>query len=277
MLVSSTVPQYLQLLETPAGPERHTAWVDRYEAAHPEVFTTYYSSWGNPVRRQTAADLVEVHAPMMEGREQRVVTFAAEAGTALCDLGLLDTPDLPVVVLVGVGSSNGWVALHRGLPTLFIALEFLTDSVCDNVLVLHEAVHLARQRLTFPAWPGTVLESLVGEGLAVSLSRLLLPGLSDSAYLWFDREHDDWVNQCRRRRGDIRSWPSRRLDYEDEQTLSELFSAQPGSRLPTRSGYWLAAAVMGDLLADGHPPLELMTWPYAAAEAAMVRCLELVI
>ncbi len=195
--------------------------------------------------------------------------FAADAGAALCDLGVLDDPDLPLVMLVGGGTSNGWVADHRGAPTLFVALELLDDSPGDEVLVLHEATHVAHQRLMASPWPETVLEALVSEGLAVALSRQLRPGLSDSAYLWFDEAHHDWLLECGRQEDAIREVVLDALDSTDPDTVAHLFSARPGSGLPVRSGYWLGDEVLQKLLADGRTARDLMAWEYPTAREAV--------
>ncbi len=165
-LVRSTIPDYLRLLEAPEGEARRAAWVDDYEAAHPAVFATYYQSWGNPDGRAAAADAVTSLAPVIPGREARARSLVERAGHDLVDIAVLDRPQIPAVLLVGGHTSNGWVADIEGISSLFLALEFLGEPPLDDVLVVHEAVHLGHLARSAASWPQTVGEALFSEGLA---------------------------------------------------------------------------------------------------------------
>ncbi len=102
-------------------------------------------------------------------------------------------------------------------------------------MIVHEAAHLAHQLTASTEWPGTVLEGLFSEGLAVAVavSRQLRPGQSDSAYLWMDDAHQGWVDECVERADDIKAVVLERIDSEDESHVAELFTLRPGfSPLP---------------------------------------------
>jgi hypothetical protein len=118
--IVSTAAGYLQLARAPDGDEPD-AWVRDYEARYPSIFQSYYSGWGKVERRTAAASRERELAPAVASLESRahVVVERAEAG--LQARGLLDDAPVPAVLLVGVGSSNGWVASFEGSPTLFLA------------------------------------------------------------------------------------------------------------------------------------------------------------
>lgn len=46
------------------------------------------------------------------------------------------------VLMVGTNHSDAWVDVFRAGPTLFVALETLTDATRSEVLIVHEFVHV---------------------------------------------------------------------------------------------------------------------------------------
>jgi hypothetical protein len=262
MRIRSTVPDYLRLLEvTPAG--RADAWEAQYEAAHPEIFATYYTAWGRPSRRAEAAEQIETVGPTVVEREARATMLLERTAAAFVELGLLSQPEYPVVLMVGQHSSNGWVTEFEGEQTLFLALEFLGEAPYDAVLVSHESLHVAHLQAGAASWPDTVAAGLCTEGLAVALSRHLVPGLSDSAYLWFDADHGGWVDECAARGREI---VTRLVDclHSDAADDSRTFFSRPpdGVSLPMRCGYWVGDRILTGLLERGSSAHDLLTMDY---------------
>ncbi|WP_340289835.1 DUF2268 domain-containing putative Zn-dependent protease [Aquipuribacter hungaricus] len=229
----------MRLLEVPAGGPRQAAWADRYEAAHRDVFDVYYDGRGDPSLRSEAADTVEALVGGIQEREGRAAGLVRSTAAAMHERGLLDRPWLPTVLMVGGGTANGWVAPYAGEPALFLALENFPPSPYDAVLVAHEAAHVAHARASGITWPASVGEMAFIEGLAVAVSRELCPGLTASAYFWFDGDHDAWVQDCERRAGAIEAVAVAALETRDPAVLGRLFegAAQPVS-VPSRAGYW---------------------------------------
>lgn len=263
-MVLSTVDAYLQLLEIPEGEARRRAWVTDYEAVHPAVFQTYYSGWGDREQRDAAADDVTALAATIRRREARATTVVERAGRDLAELGVLDYSDIPTVLMVGVHTSNGWVTVE-GEPTLFLALECLPDQPFDEVLALHEAVHVAQRRLAPSEWPVSVAARLLLEGVPTAVTRQLRPGLADSAYLWFDDAHEEWVNECQQREAEILPRVVGSLATEDSPVVSELFDNKKHTLLPTRCGYWIGEKVAQRLLDGGTQVGELLRSSYPEA------------
>jgi hypothetical protein len=264
--VTSTVASYLELLGVPVGELRERAWVTDYEAAHAEVFATYYREWADPRRRAQAAARVADLAPVVAGREQRAVAVLDRVVTEFAGLGLLDSVDIPVVLMVGLQTSNGWVTPFRGEPTLFLALEFVGDPPYDEILIVHEAVHLAHQRQAAhgPEWAElTVAGELFFEGLAVAASRVIRPGYDDSTYLWFDDAHSSWPGECAAVATAIAGGLLGQLNDTSIPVRHRYFAQPPdGSCLPIRCGYWAGDRCVGELL--GRRTLrELVALPYA--------------
>jgi hypothetical protein len=269
MRLTTTVPDYLALAAIDDDSRRAAAWTDDYEAAHPQVFATYHRAWGRHERCLASVADVPRQAATLRVVEARARRLAEHAERAFRAEGLIDD-DLDVVLMVGGHTSNGWVTTLEGRDTMFLALEFLGDPPYDGVLVSHEAFHVAHLRHGAGEWPEDGAASLFQEGLAVAVSRMLHPGLPDSAYLWNDDEHEDWVEECATMAPQLAARTLGLLDSPyDEEAVRALFTGDhraPG--LPVRAGYWLGDVVLRDLLTQTASE-ELVEWDHATARLAL--------
>lgn len=271
MVITSTVPDYLALLKAPAGPDRVQAWTSQYEAVHQPVFDTYFAGgWGDRGDIAAATAMVEALADVVPERETRARRVIADVLTALPAYGVQASDAWRCVLLVGVGGANGWVTRLNGAPTLFLALERLPDPPYDAVLVAHELIHLFHPD---GEGPDTVASRLWAEGAATALSRLLRPGHADSAYLWFDDDHHDWVTECRNWEPSIRDVALAHLGSIDEAVLRSLFSMPPRPSLPHRCGYWLGDRTITSLIASGVPARDILAIPPQEATQRLLRAL----
>jgi hypothetical protein len=267
MRVTSTVDAYLGLAAIDDDRRRRTAWTESYEAAYRGIFETYYRGWGKRERSLAAAGDVPRLAPTMREIEERARSLVEHTERSFRAAGLLHD-DLDVVLLVGGHTSNGWVTELDGRKVLFLALEFLGDPPYDGVLVSHEALHVAHARHGAGDWTEDCSASLFQEGI----SRELHPGLPDSAYLWFDGEHEAWVADCERARAKITTRALAELDTpSDDHLVRVLFTVQDGERdLPPRAGYWLGDLLLRRLL-DRHHASDLLGWDHVAARRALAH------
>jgi hypothetical protein len=267
MSVLSTVDDYVEVARIPDPVARRSAWVHQYEARHPDVFEVYYRGWGRREKSDEAAAEAPDLAAIIRIRERRARELIDAVAVDLVRFGLLSQSDLSVVLLVGGHTSNGWVATFRGHPTLFLALEFLGEPPFDDLLVRHEAIHLLHEQRRARPWSESVAAALFSEGLAVALCRWLRPGFSESAYLWFDDEHEPWVGDCWKARWQIRTNIAKQLDSTDADVVRDYFGAGTKSPLPVRSGYWLGDRWLRSLLEAGHLPDDLLRQDYSDIRA----------
>jgi hypothetical protein len=269
MRLTSTLPAYLALAEIDDDAAREAAWTEQYEAAYPEIFTTYHRSWGRHARCLTASRDVPRLARTMPAIEERARRLSEEAERFFLAEGLIDD-DLDVVLLVGGHTSNGWVTELDGRSTLFLALELLGEPPYDAVLLTHEAFHVAHAQHGAEEWPEDCAGSLFQEGLAVAVSREVHPGLSDSSYLWFDGEHDEWVDACAAVCTAITDRARSELDTSyDEPRARALFTVlDEEEELPPRAGYWLGDRV-ARRLRESHSLRDLLAWDHATVRAAL--------
>lgn len=277
MRVTSTVDAYLGLAAIRDDTRRRTAWTESYEAAHRGIFETYYQGWGKRERCLEAAGDVPLLAPVVRDVEVRARNLVAHTERAFRTTGLLDD-DLDVVLMVGGHTSNGWVTEYHGREVLFLALEFLGDPPYDEVLVSHEALHVVHARQGAADWPEDCAASLFQEGIAIALSRMFHPGLAESAYLWFDGDHEAWPTACAETEMKIAVRALTELDTPyDDFVARALFTCQEDEHdFPPRAGYWLGDLVVRRLLAQ-HPAVELLAWDRPSIRRALAHELRAVV
>lgn len=262
--VRSTVSEYLALLEV-APAERERAWVDEYEGAHPELFELYYDGYGHPNGRVAAVAGIPALAREVAARETRMARALQKAADDFVGLGLLSADqDLQVVLMVGTGHSNAWVKPVDGVPVLFVALELLPPADLDDLLVIHELVHVVHMRKLLPVWTEQPeLANHLGlrvwlEGLAVAATRELLPGRPDHHYLFVDDE--TWIAQCRAAAPNLVPTLLSNLDVCDAALAYSLVGVTEDQPWPSRAGYWVGDLVVSELLTVGTPLSTLMAW-----------------
>jgi hypothetical protein len=256
MRVVSTVDAWERVarLENPGA--RELAWLDDYEAQHKSVFDVYYHAWGHRDRVTEAALAAPRLVASVRAAEARAIQLLDRIETKFREEGLLDhDTELPVVLMVGQHSSNGWVAKHEGRTTLFVALEFFSPPPHDELLLMHELVHVVQARFSASVERVGVAASVLTliEGVAVAVTRALVPGMSPSSYLWCDDAHDDWVEECIAREGEIARFLQAHLDEpEDKPPVNVLFStASAYAPMPARAGYWVGDQIASGLLDNG--------------------------
>lgn len=260
--VISTVPEFLRVATVSDPDVRRRLWVEQYEQSFPAVFTSYYAGWGSTRRRADAADRAPLWALRVGAREDRLRPAIQRAREQLQEKGF-GRAEFDTVLMVGVGTSNGWATLLDGWPTLFLALEMMNDDVGDEVVAIHEAMHAVHLALLGPErqWSGKFVYDFAAEGLAVAASRILHPGLSDSEYLWFAAGQEDWIADCQRQRAAIRSTVYSLADAgEDDETVNGLLTMHKrADLLPARCAYWLADQMTQDWLSTGKTLLDIAT------------------
>lgn len=262
MKIVSTVPAFQELAKIDSAEDRITGWVTSYEERFPSVFEVYYSAWGNHERRRDAA----VQAPTLLERivaaERRAHHLVGQAEGDFRARGLLAGDELHVVLLVGGHTSNGWVAEHHGRHTLFLALELLGEPPYDDLLVVHELTHLAQTQLSAATRSHTYPASLavLVEGAATATSRALRPGYTDSAYLWMDEAHHDWLRECESNARQIASLLIEHADLlDDHDAVAPLLRNRSAPGIPARSGYWAGDLIARAMLHDGYNLRDLLS------------------
>ncbi|WP_281964294.1 hypothetical protein [Serinicoccus marinus] len=262
--VTSTVPQYLALLDVAPG-DRERAWVRGYEQAYADLFEMYYAGYGHRDGRPAAVALVPDLAPEISEREARALLALEHAASDFEGLGLLPGgTDLHVTLMVGTGHSNAWVRPVDGTPVLFVALELLPPEGYDDILVVHELVHVVQLQALLPALARRAeLENHLGlriwlEGLAVAATRKLLP--DRPAHHYFFVAGYDWPEQCRAALPQIAPTLLRNLEVCDATLTYSFVGVTDGQAWPSRAGYWIGDQVVTEIMQAGTELDELLGW-----------------
>jgi hypothetical protein len=254
-----------------------TAW-EAYERGQHEVFARYFAGWGKAERRPAAA------AAMVQTAE-RLTTAGLDWPGLLQDVAARMTAlvptdhEIPVVVFVGMGTSNGWVTQLRGQETVFLAAELAAPPPFDAVLIAHELTH-ALQYLMHPGWAAEdyALGALAfAEGLGTYVSALAYPGHGDNEYLWVDASHREWLRDCEQ------AWPTAAAALRDvadepcggaaERQFFSIGSSGEIASVPSRFGYYAGLRVVRDLATE-MSPTELLALDVPQAQTLLRRRLD---
>lgn len=222
-----------------------------YEQQHAAVFDSYLTGWGDPDRRPAAAAGMASTAARLRAAAIDWPGLLEEVTAVLSALIDADL-EIPVVVFVGMGTSNGWVTALAGQQTVFLAAELVPNRTQGAVLAAHEATH-AVQHLLDPSWDSDdypVGAHTFAEGLATQVSAVAVPGRCDDEYLWFDSAHQQWLTDCHA------MWPvaaSALRDVLDEPrggtAERRFFTLHPGgdpAGIPSRFGYYAGLRAVRD-------------------------------
>jgi hypothetical protein len=224
-----------------------TAWA-LYEQRHPDLFERYFDGWGDVDQRPVAASRMVETAERLHASGSYWQDLFADAGARITALTDGDY-EVPVVVFVGVGTSNGWVTHLDGRATVFIAAELSAQPTFDRVLIAHELTHAA-QHASDPEWEASdyPIGALVfAEGLGTLVSQYAYSGHRDDEYLWLDSTHQQWLQECEQ------AWPTAAPALHavlDEPcggaTEQHFFSnrATGDPELPTRFGYYAGLRIV---------------------------------
>lgn len=273
MEIISTVEAWREMAELPNADDRAIAWIKSYEAMFPSVFEVYYSAWGSPAKRGDAAAVAPDLIDQIVAAESRARHLVAQAENDFREAGLLQG-ELSVVLLVGAHTSNGWVAEHRGERSLFLALEYLGTPSFDDLLVVHEVSHVVQAQLSPATGARTFTSSLavMVEGAAAATSRVLRPGHTDSAYLWFDDDHEEWLNKCHASAAATASLLLRHADTPDNDgAVAPLLRNRPGHGIPARAGYWAGERIARTMLENGTDLRELLSMEPLEARGRVIE------
>jgi len=225
---------------------RRELWRELYEGAHPDVFESFYA-------REASRDGLKVLLTDLSGLRGRVAAAApqvvavAEEVEPLVQvaLGQAGSPSPLHVLMVGPLSTNGLVGRLGDDVAMFHCLEWFQGPDSWKVLVAHEDTH-AWHELALGQRPAEDLAwTAFAEGLAVQVSRQVVPGRAEEDYFWYGFPgFTEWVDWCREHRGDLLE---RFRSSLDDPTAFERFFGGGMVESHLRVGYFLADAIVAGL------------------------------
>jgi hypothetical protein len=221
-------------------------WETRYRTEHREVFDAFFAAHGD-------RDGLPAVLGQLRGIRQRVQAGAA-AVPALIDriepavaetLGASGEDEPVHVLLVGTFSANAFVAPLGDDLAVFHCLEWFADPGPAGVLVAHEDAHAWHQRRVGDGGEPDLAWEAFREGLAVRVSRAVVPDRPEDEYFWYGLEgFEDWLPWCRAHRGELLDDFRARLDDPD---AVETFFGGGFVREHWRTGFFVADRLLAGL------------------------------
>ena len=247
-----------------------------YEASFPELFGHYFEFWGHrPSFSQTLnrgevrerRELVEKELPVIEA--------------ALRAVGL-DVSDMPVVLFVGQGYTNGHSFRHAGDFYTFLALEGYETKRQVLAHVTHEIIHAVH----YTNSPDFYFENkeekerfsrmLITEGLATLLTKEIM-GMSEAEALWADyisREKAAWwMERCERELKNLYAFAVERFDRSDSGSM--FYSSDENDIFAYRAGYYAGMKILAEVRRRrGMTKEDLLTAPRADLEKSVLETMK---
>ncbi|RZU01434.1 hypothetical protein EV645_8265 [Kribbella rubisoli] len=237
---------------------------DEYIEKHPDVLNDLTRSGRTLQEAQREktfaayeqfADRIRANAP----HATRWIEQAADRVVPLLDAGHID---IDGVAMVGLATSNGWVAGG----TLYLAVELIPDERGAEILGAHEIAHALQAPLPEQPWPdeGPLGEDIYSEGFATALTAELFPQYTLAEHLWFGPGYDDWLADCQRQEAAARAAILGNLDSEDDDVIRRFLTLSGKSEFPQRIGYYVGTRLIQDLRREHSWP-DLARWSTARA------------
>lgn len=175
---------------------------------------------------------------------------------------------LAVQVTAYVGAFEDNAFTYRGeLPTVCVPLEM--EPGFRKRVFAHEmthAVHMAVGRLS-GGWERSIGATLIQEGLAMHVSREVVPGLTERDYVGGE---DGWWTAAKRRRADILAGMEPYLEAKDGETVFK-FTIGQGTTGLNREAYVAGWFVIQALRAEGMSFARIARIPEAEMPAVARR------
>lgn len=280
--ITSDFFAFWERAEELAPAEQHRLWYELYEAPHDNLFPHCGDRHGTPAALPAALERFPSAVPHMRDVLPLIRTAIERTGPEIAELFALDRLDLRSVLLVGMFWSDGWVVDVDGHPTCFIAVETIGSATRANLLLPHEAAHVAHAACLGGEWAAldTLGCDLFLEGLATLASARIVPSHDETTYLWAGLERTwhgvsmpEWLAHCETSWPIVRSRLLRDISSKDpEVTAPYVLGDRAPQDQPARMGYFVGLRLVS-ALARKHAIAELARWPAERVQEEMTRAL----
>jgi hypothetical protein len=161
-------------------------------------------------------------------------------------LGCNNSISFVVIYFVGAFEANAFVAPYD--PER-LALCLPIENGNSDILLAHELTHIVHSNTAnlSAEWERTIASTILQEGLATQVSKYLVPGEPDEAYIEFT---ENWLKSCE----DIKSEIFKGIYPYLESSSSEIvfkFTLGNGTTNHEREAYFVGWGIVKFLLAEG--------------------------
>jgi hypothetical protein len=285
MSVQDITPDFFRFWTASCGRPRidqERLWHELYELPHRQHFAASEGRHGHSDRLAFALGCYSLDLDRIRQMRQVVYETIALAEPAVAQLFALDHLDVRWVLLIGMYWSDGWVADIEGHPIPYIALELLEAPVRAEILLPHEAAHVAHATVLGDEWQHltTLADGLFLEGLATLASARLAPGYDEAAYLWAGKTDTprglsvyEWLAECEAQRPALNGQLRQHLGATDPAIYAPWFYGEnERPELPQGYGYFAGYRSVRRL-AEEHSQADLARWPAKRIRHEVARVL----
>lgn len=224
---------------------------DEYRKLYPALFEHYLTYWGD--REYPFARLDPDDVAHRTARLRRRLAALQELFTGFG----APLNDLPIVLFVGQGSTNGHAFLENGNPVVWLPVETYGTDLSVDVFATHEIFHAVHYERSPEFYfhdheeRHRVSRLLITEGLVTYLSQKLL-GIDDLTALWADlignRKAAQWLAACRRKDNEIRRMLTEHFD-RSEPDWGPFVSRDEADIFNYRCGYYTGLRITQEIAA----------------------------
>lgn len=157
-----------------------------------------------------------------------------------------ESVDVVLIFFVGAFDGNAFAAPY-GENRIAVCLPIENGE--NQITIVHELTHLVHGKMIGSAmsWGKTVASLVFQEGLATQLSKYLVPGYKDEAYV----EHQEgWLQECCKDVKQILQGIKPCLQERSAERVFQ-FTMGAGTTGKAREGYFAGWKLIGDMLEDG--------------------------
>lgn len=243
--------------------EQENMWHELYESKHPEIFDLYFSGFAARKRIPQALARYQERIKQFKATEQWIVDLIHMTIPRAMKLFEAhgEEIDLDIVIMIGAYGADGFTTDLQGKPTVFYAVEVLSEYEMERlqVLIAHELCHGIHGELLRNAHPEIIsvmdkkeFQSWVAkgafmEGIATCGSERLFPRFDERLYLFYSHEQYNW---CQRNRGKLTELILNDLGNRDGSAFDRYFwNNRSKTDLPYhRTGYYIGYLAIEQLL-----------------------------
>lgn len=163
-------------------------------------------------------------------------------------LGYEENVQLIIVFFIGAFDNNAFVAPYNQDKS---ALCLPIENKLSDITLVHELTHIVHAKTASINlnWKRPLAELILEEGLALHMSKYLVPGENDEAYIE-TREEQGWLNSCHEHRTEIISGIKPYLFDSESNTLNR-FTFGEGSTGHRREAYYAGWELIDSVLRKG--------------------------
>lgn len=248
-LIRNTIPDFQRFASRALSEDegtRQRLWDELYRAVNPDVFATFFAGHGS----RDGIPALARRLRGVRGRVQEAVSvlpqIIEEVEPQVRRTLMMDEAPEPLhVLMVGSFSANAFVDRLSDDVAVFHCLEWFAGAEPTRVLVAHEDTHAWHEIALGPTPDRDSSWTAFSEGLAIAVSRAVVPGRPEDEYFWYGiAGFEDWLPWCREHHDLLRQRFREHLD--DDWALEAFFG---GGLIEDRwrVGFFLADELVREL------------------------------